>query len=75
MVQGKYSMGGRQISRGEANILKGWGKIETIKFVSEPGLTQAQVEKNLGIGKGVVSCRKSARAKENQLLNFRINEI
>ena len=30
-------------------------KIEAVKLASEAGMTQAQVEKNLGIGKGVIS--------------------
>ena len=30
-------------------------KVEAVKLASEPGMTQAQVEKNLGIGKGVIS--------------------
>ena len=30
-------------------------KIEAVKLASEPGMTQAEVEKNLGIGKGVIS--------------------
>jgi transposase len=30
-------------------------KIETVQLASEPGNTQAQVERNLGIGKGIIS--------------------